>query len=396
MESASKIPAASFTEAIAVVEQYPLEYQLQNQWLIDIDHRIKHFFYNEQEIVSKRSTLHKSHQERNRADLAQRILAGAHIGNRAVVAAIPDIVTSGNGENCHLISPFLGADMNESYYARKQPELPFEDWQKLVYLMVSKGIRHRDFLPRNTIITPEQIILIDWENARFDTGACRPDNSTWASLAIGWSYFYDLYDIKSLRKRIGTEENTSNVLNDYENTFAHLTGAQSSHKTISELVCNMAVEAEAQRAYGPLQYKLDDAFHVISEVIPSNIEALMDMMLATRNNTDHEIMSKHIAAVLASFHEAFVANNAGKELTLFKRRCAQLAWMLASPDVLPGLHFYDSELMAVDAIELPDTKAEIEKILATTITSNYPGAQPINHALQAVANELHTLFKADY
>lgn len=396
MEQAPKVSATSLSEALATVEQQPAEYQLQNQWLIDLDHRISTFSYNDQELVSKRSGFKKSLQERARAESAHRVLAGAYIGHRAVVAAVPDIMPSSDGESCHLLTPFLGADMNESYYAQRQPELPFEDWKELVHLMSSKGIQHRDFLPRNTIVTPEQIVLIDWENAHFNTRACIPDNSTWTSLAISWSYFYGLSDIESFRELTGTAEDTYLKVGAYEQTFANLTGIHDHPRIVGELAYSMAIAAEADRARLPLRYKLDDAFHVISEVIPNNIEVVMDMLLATRSDQDHYVVSELMAAASASFHEAFTANKASKDLNLYKRRCAQLAWILANPLVLSSINPYDSAVQAVDAVKLPDSISKITDMLAYTIISSYPGAQPRGHTLETVANELHGLFAAGH
>lgn len=389
----SEIKANSISEAVGVVYQNPEEFQFQNNWLIDYRHRITSFGHNGLQVVAKSSQLKKAHLEKERAEAANSLLVGKYIGGRAVVAAVPDLVLGTEKDECYLVSKFVDADMNESYYKQEQAALSFEDWADLFRLLMSKRIRYGDYLPRNTIITHEQIVLIDWENARFGSSESTPDRLDWTNLLIGWSYFYGIDSLKNFQTEIGISEDAEPKLIGYEKLFSGFIGNEINPNILRKSACDTAVAAEADRGYPKLPYKMDDAFHVISELIPDEVEVLMDILLASKNNLNHHIAAKLISSVLKSFHEVFLEGIADQDLEMFKQRCAKLLWLLINPELMYSNGNGVTELDFIDALRLPNNTNEIAENIFAALVTEYPDARPNRVALRRAAYSIRSLVK---
>jgi hypothetical protein len=391
MSTPQSVAAPSLAEAIAIVDAEPA-YQFRNQWLVDVDARIKGFTYDAQSYIAKCSSPQKGDQEIARAQKADHLLMGACIGSRAVAAVVPKAIPL-DGSRHYLVSEYLGSDMNEQHYQRIPSLLSGEEWGSLIQLLMSRGIIYDGLLPRNTIVTQDQISLIDWEGARFSEPPAPPDRLTRTGLNISWSYFYGMRaasEIQDLPLDAALEPKPIG----YEKAFSGLIGHKGEAGTLRMQACATAVAAEADRSYGRLLYKLDDAFHLIGELTPS-IEVVMDMLLARRDDASHYAAAQLIALTAKSLHEAAAVGQSAASVNTFKRRCANLAWVLASENIPPITAADHSNICSVlpeiDAIAPPSEAGDIAQQLRRAIIQSYPSARPQDTALISLANSIRGL-----
>ena len=298
MRIAPNINSSSLDRAITIAEADPTTFGFRNNWLIDLDDRIKYFSYAHLDVVTKRSSVSKADDESVRARNAESLLNGHFIGSCAVMASVPEIISPIRGLNAsYLVSEYLGPDMNEQYYNGKEPSLKAEEMFSLVRLLEDKGISFDGLLPRNTIVNEEGVSVIDWESARFHGEPCPTSQLARTGLAISWSYIYGSDVISELELMLPINDTAEIKTTDYEHMIAELTGYDFDACEIRRLSCSTAISAEAYRGQLPLLYKLDDAFHVIGEQLPVGIEVLMDMLLAVRDDESHFAISQHLSLI---------------------------------------------------------------------------------------------------
>lgn len=384
---APHISAPTLQEAFKFVAAEPERYAFQNSWLIDPERRITHFMHGGEHIIAKRSTPEKASLEVRAAEQASRLLRGTRVGRRALVAEVPRLQQpDAESNDAYLAARFIGPDLNEQYYVGGSIDVTAREWGVVLDTLAQKGIRYPGLLPRNVIASPDRITIVDWESARFANRPCWPDRLTWTGMAIGWSYFYGRSTIESALEERSSRFSIEPDTTPYERLYGQLLGIDNDVAMSRDTVCAMAVDAEADRGYGKLPYRLDDAFHVIGELLPTNIEVTLDILLSLMNDQEHWRAAKCIGSIARRLHTESAGGAIAAEhaVATFRSRCARLLVRLASEPVLPP-HTQGDEITAIDRVCADMHPAELAQALDDTLVRYYPCARPHAATVLSVA-----------
>lgn len=372
MIEAHAISASSLSAALTVAHNNPDQYRFNNSWLIDVDARIKCFSYEDHVLIAKQTTAEAGQREASKAQRARRLLAGKEIGGRLMEVIVPDVLTIPNApDTTYLVSTYAGADLNQEYYQCDASSLDGEDWYKLVQRLCESGIQYRAFLPRNIVSTPEKLTLIDWEVAKFKSGYSSLDHTTWTPLAISWSYFFDDERIAKAKSCMITDTRPTAPLNTYEQSVVDFSGLPLNTQQAAKFVSQIAIKAESSRDKERASYKLDDAFHAIGDLMPVEIESLLDLLLASQPDIIHKRFSKNIAEAAMTLQRACTEGRAYEEIPRFQRSCALLAQALIKGELATS-HVFDPI----------SEQQELATDLKAHIASIYPQSKPYEPLIQ--------------
>lgn len=388
------IDAASLTEAISFIDQDHDGYAFRNNWLIDTKSSVKRFVYEDRQYVAKRSGERKAYNEAAKAKIAHDLLTGLQVGGLAVEVSLPKLVKpSLKNDSTYLVSEYHGNDLNEQYYVNEPPGMGESDWNTLVRLFEKKGIVYGGFLPRNTIVNSERIVLIDWEDAQFYSQPVSVDSLTRTTRTISWSYLFDIESIQGTQGQLSYPAFEVKQTG-YEDVFGGYIGHIGTPDELRGKTCSMAVAAEADRKYARTNYKLDDVSQTIGELLPQSIEVLIDTLLARRNDVSHASVADIFGTAALALHAAgFNGQIAEADTNLFKLRCVKaLGLLVAGDDAIASIGANQS-VQSDFAIGIDETriKTDVDRLAKSiwySIIRDYPEAQPEMPYVWSVARDI--------
>jgi len=389
MEILPEVSAPSIREAISIVNAENA-YRFTNSWLIDVDDRIKQFSFQDNNFIAKRSSFGKAQNEIANAQQAHHRLNNSRIGGYTIGVAVPELVHfDQETDDCYLVSEYVGPDMNEQYYKGKQSALRSSDWLALQRLLILQGISYDGFLPRNTIVNSSRVTLIDWERARFLNRPVPPDSLTRTTTSIGWSYMFGTAAVNEMLAGFPLNSIDEPDQIDFEHLFASIANYTGSPTQLREHIQSIAIAAEADRGHISLPYKIDDAFHVVGELMPRKVEVLMDILFALCDDTAHYSSAQRMAATAKALHAHSKSGYTEQIIQEFRQRCAKIAIALVSSDSIFTTNI--SSIDAVDAVAGPMDQSELADQIYKTLRHSYPDTQSNNGDIKSIANILHTL-----
>jgi hypothetical protein len=197
-----------------------------------------------------------------------------------LIAVVPDLCKI-NNKTGYIFSEYIWPDCNELFYQYENINFSKEDLLNIITELKNLSILYKGLLPRNIIIRNDKIYLIDWENTLINKNIESIFLQYKASILVGWRCFNKItqQDIEWIFSNIIKIEQNISYLNQYEDAFKNMLGLVNFNNNKIQKICyENIINATNYKKWFSLM-KLDDILHFISEVLPIEIEVLIDFLL---------------------------------------------------------------------------------------------------------------------
>ncbi len=274
-----EVKGDSLQDAVNVIARNPEKYSFKNNWLFNPGNKLCVFRFGDKEYVLKWGLLQRIRKEKENATKLNALIKGTTISEKELVAVVPDVYTV-NSEEGGILSEYVGPDCNELFYLGRKNVLSWQEVSDTQRKLCESSVLHRNFLPRNTIVVGDKVYLIDLEDIVFGTGSLDYDFSLATSMLVGWRNVseVDIDDVQSFFP-IHTQRTDHDNLNEYENAFKDMLGSTDDDGEIRKLTCVNIITATTY-AHSASLLKIDDILHYLSDILPSEVEVLVDLLLS--------------------------------------------------------------------------------------------------------------------
>lgn len=276
-----KIEAESILDVIKFVNQFPEKYFFKNNWIFDIKKKIYIFSHNNKIIILKKWNIRKLKKEIEIASRAKQLISGIKTKSRELIVVVPNLCKV-NKQIGYIFSEYIGPDCNELFYQHENINFCKEDLLNIIRELNNHSILYKGLLPRNMIIRNDKVYLIDWESTVINENIENIFLQYKASLLVGWKYFNEIteLDIEWIFSHTIKVEQSISYLNKYEDTYKNMLGlVDLGNNNIQKLCYENIINLTNYEKWFSL-LKLDDILHFLSEVLPIEIEVLIDFILS--------------------------------------------------------------------------------------------------------------------
>lgn len=267
-----------------------------NPWFIDVKNRFRIFRFEGKIYIAKETNIDKADIEVVNSKNAYERLDGKIIRKKELKIIVPQRIASSSGENrCFLVSEYVGLDLNGIVYSKRNLSLSITDCLAILKLLLENGVVYRGYIPRNITVKEHFIYLFDWEETYFvsSTSTSLFDHLWRTNLLLNWSYLFDYATlVYELDKQIDAQDLLSeSVLVKYETTFRRITSDNTSDYLLRNDIDRIVFGSELPLMEEVDQFYLrpNDIGHLISDIFPSEIDVLHDMVShVTRKRSEHD------------------------------------------------------------------------------------------------------------
>lgn len=294
-----KIDSRSLSGAIKYVNQFPEKFRFKNNWIFDIENRFSIFAYKNKKYILKQGNINKIKKETENASKVNHLIDKIKIGKKELIAVVPNVYKI-NSRKGYLVSEYLGPDCNELFYQHVSGALSTNEVVGIIKKLNKLSILHKDFLPRNTIVKNNKIYLIDWENVILNKGSVNKTLQYKTSILVGWRNVSHLIEnkIESIYPPQTEIQQDTEYLNEYEETFKKLLGLISMDSYQIRKLCYENVIKATSYENGFSLIKIDDILHSLSEILPIEIELLIDFLLCEEYERESNYLYSKLSNII--------------------------------------------------------------------------------------------------
>jgi len=296
------IEAESLEKAVQIAFSQKKHLVCNSRWFIDIKGKFRLFKFNKITYLAKEITEEKANIEIRNCLIAKKRIDSKRVGKRTIEIVTPQKISAKTKpKQHHLVSRYLGLDLNNNVYSKTPPILTVDECLSMVKLFIENGISYRGFLPRNIVENKNKIYLFDWEDASFSKQASIDsfDHLWKTNFLLNWSYLYGFNDlVHGLQEKLNIHEPLPEPpLVKYEKTYKLITGnnnTESHHlrNTIDEIV--FGSELPLKKKYNKFYIRPNDMGHIMADIFPSEIDVLHDMLSVLLRKQNEKIYTLNL------------------------------------------------------------------------------------------------------
>ncbi len=331
----------SLQDAVNVIARNPKKYSFKNNWLFNPGNKLCAFRFGDKEYVLKWGSLRRIYKEKENATKLNTLIKGAMIGEKELVAVVPDVYIV-NSEEGGVLSEYFGSDCNESFYLGRKNVLSWQEVSDMQKKLCELSVQHKNFLPRNTIVVGDKVYLIDLEDIVFGTGPLDYDLSLATSMLVGWRNVsgVSVDDVQSVFP-IHTQRTDHENLNEYEKAFKDMAGSVDDDDEIRKLTCVNIITATTY-AHSASLLKIDDILHYLSDALPIEMEVLVDLLLSIEYGKGTNSLYRKLSNVVKIAWLQNSMNTAGEEAHNFLLSQVKNILLAKMASEYPGQEIIDS------------------------------------------------------
>lgn len=271
-----------------------------NSELIDVNNRFRVFEYDQTFWLAKKSKKHKAILEQEFAKKAKAKLNGKIVNNRVV--RVLDPIFFDMGEQGYLLTKYNGQSLQETLYSGANKSFTLNDLKELLRLIDENNMVFRGLLPRNIILSENEIYLIDWEDVVF----YELHTSAYLNLQfktnflLNWGYFFKQNDLEQLINDINENKVVKEPeLNKYELIFNSFNKEVKDLSVLREKILNVVLFAEKNIVDNTNEFiiKPNDMAHLVSDIFTNEIDVLFDLCCFALRQESEEMYCKLLLAL---------------------------------------------------------------------------------------------------
>ena len=246
----------------------------------DVQKRFRAFCFNGKNYVAKQAKNKTATDEIENAARAARLLNGLSVSGFVLNVVEPILVETPH--SCYLVSEYKGTTLHEYVYNNDNLPLSQNCLMVIYTSLITKGVVHPGFLPRNVIINQKSLFLLDWENVFFSKKAHETvlKHISVAEFVNNWGCLYSReFLLNSILKYI-SDNGVGNKTGSFGKEYAFLTGCNNNKKGLKQEIEYIILVAESsKRVYGKHYMVPCDLGHLVSDIFPRCIDVFHDLFL---------------------------------------------------------------------------------------------------------------------
>ena len=254
-----------------------------SSWFVDVKDRFRIFKFESIKYIAKRTSLSKAREEVEKAQEAFQHVDGMTVENMILRVVVPLLIPSDRSDIVYLVSEYVGTDLNQRTYEGGLPRLTTKQYVNILQFLLSNGVAHPGFLPRNLVEKGENMYLFDWEDALFfkQVDSIKFDRLWYTNFILNWSYILPRKEIdRYISEMLAGAELSEPPLVRYERTFSDMCHLETDK--VSEV--RDTVESVVFPAELPLKVPMrsntlrpNDLGHLFADIFFDEMDVVADM-----------------------------------------------------------------------------------------------------------------------